>query len=1235
MSRHSVLPVLCQLAILSLLALIASPATAQVTSGTLYGTVKDPSGAYVSNARVTVHSDTVGAERTVTTNDRGDFVVPNMPPSTYTLTIDAQGFKKTTAKGIVLSAADKLNAGEYTLQVGGTAETVTVAADAGQLQLQSESGERSDVITDRQIKDLALNGRNILEMVKVVPGVVSNIDGSQAGRGNLDQFNINGTRGNQHEYTIDGTSNVDTGNNGAEHVTLNPDAVAEVKVLTSNYQAEFGKAAGGQVIVSTKSGTNQWHGNGRFFHRHEQFNANEWFNKQAQGQNIVNGKPENTPPKYRYNYAGYQLGGPIKKDKLYFFFGQEYYRQLLPSGTSSVRVPTQAEINGDFSQSFDSSGNLLVIYDPNTGQPFPGNKIDPTQLTAAQQSVFSQVQKVLSLFPQPNVSGIDAYNRVDVYSVNNPRREDYLRIDYQLNNSNRLFGRWIHNSSNTVWPLGNSLWGGYGNIAYPGGIIETEPGWDLALNLTTTITPTLLNELSFGPSVSRTTFGGSHGNISRGVNGITLPLLYPVDNSTPIPDMSFNGASGVNWAGTGYLGALPWFQANTTINVNDNLTKVLDKHTLKFGMFYQRSRKDQPAWGNYNGQFNFDSCITSASVSELNCDASSVGSGNPYASALLGAFRGFDQTSSRPRGFFRYNQLEFYAQDTWKATSRLTLDYGVRFAWIPPQYDAKNQVAVFNPALYDPSQAVRIYNPAVGGGVYDPGNPGNVIQDPFGILVDTVVPGSGNLTNGFGFASAGYPKGGWNDRGIMPEPRFGFAYDLLGTHRTVLRGGFGTAHDRIQGNQIFNPVFSNPNLALTPSIANNNATNLPALASSGAISPLGNVVAVDRKGQVPVVYSYSLGIQHEIANGTTLDIAYVGTLSRHLSTIRNVNQVPLGTAFTRAAQDPTAYGGTVPAVEPNLPTAYANAGYSFAGDTVKDARLLDAYPNLSYYSWTAPPQYMKFDGTANYNSLQVSAQRRFSHGLTFGAAYTWSKALTTASSDGEWVDSFNSRLIDYRAADFDRRHVLAINYVYDLPNVTKHFSGPKWLSYVTDNFQVDGFVQAMSGAPLPQGGGTAGWAASQQWNGTIQTWQTPSFWLQTTSDPNHSVSTSKFDPNAFVLPPIGPPQRGERNLYGGAMQAWTIALLKNFPLGNEARYLQLRLEAFNVFNHPNFQDLNMGWNISPPSGSSPATLSPSPGLRPAGQSTAGNYGSFFGEYNDTYTGNGGPRVIQLGVKLYF
>jgi len=403
---------------------------------------------------------------------------------------------------------------------------------------------------------------------------------------------------------------------------------------------------------------------------------------------------------------------------------------------------------------------------------------------------------------------------------------------------------------------------------------------------------------------------------------------------------------------TGYLGGTPWHQANTTINVNDNVTWVRSNHTLKAGIFYQRSRKDQVAWNNINGGFNFNLAATGGGT----CPGpDSCTLGDPIASALIGEFQSFSQSTARPLGKFRYNQFEFYLQDTWKVTSRLTLDYGMRFSWIPLQYDANNPVALFDPVAYDPATAVTI------------DSNGNV------------VPGSGNPLDGMTYTkNHEIPTGGWNSRGVMPEPRLGFAYDLFGTHKTILRGGGAMMHDRTQGNLIFNTVFNNPALVQTAQLSAGNIADLP-----GAVGSFGNgvqgdknIIGASRDGKVPTVYSFSLGIQHEIAHGTTLDLAYVGTLSRHLITARDGNTIPYGTAFTREAQDPNNYaGGVVPAVEPNLNPVYAAAGLSFSGIY---AYGHPAYTNAALVPYKGYGQitYLEFDGTSNSNSLQASLQRR-------------------------------------------------------------------------------------------------------------------------------------------------------------------------------------------------------------------------------------------------------------------
>lgn len=1169
----------CQFTLLAaLICLLGAGVSAQVTSGTIFGTVQDTSGAFIPNATVTVTNPSNGITRKVATSNDGAFIVPNLLPGTYTVTADAANFKKLEKQNVILSAGDRLNAGEFVLAVGANEQSVTVTADAAQLQLQSNSGERSDLISSKQLNDVALNGRMVLDYMRLIPGVISQFDGSASTTYGIGAFNVNGTRANTHEYTIDGSSNVDTGDNATTHVTINPDAIAEMKVLTSNYQAEFGKAGGGQVAVSTKSGTNEFHGNARFFHRNEGMNANNWFADQA---NAVT--PGSVPiALYRYNYFGYQVGGPIKKNKAYFFWGQEYYRQLIPTGgLDEFRTPTALERKGDFSQT------PFTIYNPATGTPFPGNKIDPSTLSAAQQNIFTNVSKLLSLYALPNLTAASPTdpNYATQLSFAEPRREDILRIDFQINEKNRLYGRWVNNRDQATSPMETWNLNCMGQLQLPGGCVNNSPSWNVALNLVTTISPTLLNEFSVGPSVTRSSWSGTNGNLSIGKNGISLPMLYPVAPSTSIPDMGFSGNNlPYPWS---YFGANPWYQANTTIDLNDNVTWVKNNHALKFGVFYQRSRKDQIAWGNSNGQYSIDNCATSSDP--VGCTDNN--SGMAYASGLLGYFRSFDQSSTRPIGYFRYNQFEFYAQDTWKVKPRLTLDYGMRFAWIPPQYDAHNQIALFNPALYDPAAAVKI--------------------DADG----NIIPGSGNLLDGIGSSKNGtLPQGGWKSRGIMPEPRLGFAYDLTRDHNTVLRGGFGTSHDREQGNLVFNTVFQNPINVVTPTVNNGNMLDIASLPQS-APGVLGGIYAADQSGKVPVIYSYSLGIQRELGKGTTLDVAYVGTQGRHLVAARDLNAVPFGTTFTRAAQNPANFaGGVVPAVEPNLPPEYAAAGLSFTGQF--------AYPTnyLVPYKGYGQIQYYDFGATSNYNSLQVSVQRRFTRGLTFGGVYTWSHTLTTANGDQDFQYSQFTRQLDYRTADFDRTHVVAINYVYDVPNLTKHFGGPTWLSYITDNFQLSGITQFESGAPVPDysvnGNDMAIWVPANVLTGSEQWGALPPAW--TGLDKNGNL----------ILPSLGRPFTGSRSvLRDGGMQNWDMSIFKNIPLGkNEHRYIQLRGEAFNIFNHPNFDQKDYAANLTLPSCSST-------GCTP--MSIAPNNPTTFGHYISQYSGVGGPRVLQLAAKFYF
>jgi hypothetical protein len=1104
---------------------------------------------------------------------------------------------------------------------------VTVEASAAQLQLQTESGERSGEITGQQLNDLAMNGRMIFDYLKVLPGIISTFNGAQSSKGGLSSFNVNGARGGQVQLTVDGVTNVDSGCNCATQVTINPDAVAEVKMLTSNFQAEYGKAAGGQMAIITRNGTNQFHGNGRWFHRNEGLNANNWFNDQTNALDVAAGNAPSQPKeKYRYNYFGGQIGGPVlipgtdfnkNKDKVFFFFSEEVYRQLLPGGYDQTYMPTMDEINGNFANSKDGNGNPLFVVDPTTGAQFPGNVIPADRINKQIQ------QYLLKVLPRPNADDpetgangpLNRYNYVTALTTTHPRREDIGRLDYQVNANNRAFFTVINNAGQQYLPEGLSPQG-ISNFAFPGGMFLQEPGYNVSGHLTSAITTTLINDFTAGWTVNQQHIYSVNDQVLA--SKYNIPLLYPVGADSPVPDMSFGGISNQNGSWS-YLGSLPWRNGDTVINLTDNVTKLLGKHTLKAGIFIERSRKDQSSWGNANGTFNF-------SGNDNTQQSMGMQTGDPYANALLGYFTSFQQQNARQRGYYRYSNVEFFLQDTYKVLPRLTLDLGMRFAWVQPQNDALNQVSYFDADAFDSAKAVRLYMrvPDGSGKAFDPGT-GAVVD---GSLYGTVVPGSGNPYNGMVSAKNGGLPGGFEDRGLMPEPRVGFAWDVTGKGKTVLRGGFGMAHDRFQGNPIYNLVVGNPPNSIDPTFHYGTLNSIRTLAQNAAIGTV-NAIGFEKSGKVPTIYSYSLSIQQDLGWGTVLDLAYVGNQSRHLSQKYNQNAIPYATTFSQAAQDPAKYNDNKYVVTPEvwIPQQYKDAGFQYMGDKAYDSEFLrrfQGYNDIEYWNW---------DGDANYNSLQISVNKRMGKVINFGAAYTYSKSLATSSSDGQWTNIIDPKVYNYTLASWDRPHVLAINYTYNLPKFSKFMGNSKVVSYITDGFQYEGIGQFLSGPPQTVGC-DCGWYGTQFLTGS---WTEPAnFVLVGNPSSAYGDPYGHVNPNALRMPQIGTPQPWAQNyVRSGGTNRWDMSVFKNIPLGNnEQRYLQLRLEAFNVFNHPQFYGLNLwaqpnwngnywawAWNY--------ANAVPAPNVRPDGK--VGSVGQYFGEYN----GSGDERVVQLGVKLYF
>ena len=1208
--------------------LLAGAAFAQ-SSGSIAGTVKDSNGGVVPGATVTASDPSRGLTQATTTNGEGDFVFPLLPPGTYTLNIGFAGFKKSERSGVVVPVATKISVGDVVLEVGNISDTVTVAAEAGQLEVQTESGERSNVVTNRQLRNIALNGRNVVDLMRTIPGViaggvtanaastVTNITGG---------FSINGTRSAQHEYTVDGVTNLNLGNNTGALVSVNPDALDEVKVLTSNYQAEYGRAGGGFIALTTRGGSNELHGGGRYFRRHDSMNADPYFN------NLRGGSANSFPrPLYRYNFYGFDVGGPIViphvvngKNKLFFFFSQEYYRQLVPQAASvNILVPTAAERGGDFSKSVDGTGKAVSITDPTTGVPFPGNIIPANRLYATGKTI-------LNFLPASNTTaGGNVYNYTSQVPSSYPRSENILRGDYQITPSARLSVRWVYNRDDQQFAYGTTT----ASWNFPLTITDRKngPGSIPTISLTNNITPTLINEFIFGAGRGGVTIAPKDDKATRSVTGINTPLLYPDANASGlIPSLNFGGIPSSTTANTSVFGVFD--QRFAIWHAMDNVTKVKGNHVFKFGFYYQSASNASNSQTHVEGDIDF----TNSASNPLN-------TGNPFANALLGVYTSYRQDSAKPLGDYIYHDISWYAQDTWKIHPRLTLDLGMRFSWYQPVYNraGNGDGGFFNPSLYDQAKTPRIYRPvcvgastcASGAATYRALDPAlsatPTLANTLGsFYVGKLVPGSGNFTDGIALVSNGYPKGGINAPLILPQPRVGLAWDVMGSHKTVVRAGFGVTFDRYQSG-ITGFGITNPPFVLSPTLSNGYLQDITS-GGGGALSPL-TISGVNENSKFPTIYSYSFGVQRNIGAGTVVDVAFVGSQSRHLARRTNLNAPAYGTTFKSQAQDPTKFaGGVIPATEAGLPSIYSAAGVNFSGANalpVDYLRPYQGYSDITYY---------QFDANSNYKSLQVEFRRRFTKGLTFSAAYTLSRTMTTVSDDGTYTNIKDSHF-DYGLANFDRTHYFVGTFVWDLPKPGSVLGGNAGMRAIFGNWTITGNTSVATGSPTELGLSISGQDSGNRLLGTYSAGnlvgQSPRFLINGSPQDGGTINMA-----AFSVPGVnnaGPYPRFY--LRNPGIHNQDLSIFKNLPMGGDGkRFLQLRVEAFNVFNHPQFSGYNLATNVVNAAGQTGNTifsnftgLAVTNNVRPSGNSSV--LGTYFGEYN----GARDMRIIQVAAKFYF
>ncbi|MBC7926497.1 MAG: hypothetical protein H7039_12645, partial [Bryobacteraceae bacterium] len=777
-------------------------------------------------------------------------------------------------------------------------------------------------------------------------------------------------------------------------------------------------------------------------------------------------------------------------------------------------------------------------------------------------------------FPAPTVDKniTRDYNLESQISTGKPRREDLIRVDYNITSNMRVFTHYINNKNSTTTPYGSFVLGS--NLPLIP-ITDARPGKSFAAGFTTLLSPVMTNEFTFGYGKNDILIAPTAGAsvLSKQTTGIDLPVLYPsAVQDNYIPSFGYGGTK-INNSNSYGTGRAPFVNFNNTIDIIDNFSRVQGSHLLKFGIYMQHSRKNQSPDGDPNGFYDFG-----------DSPANPFDTGYGFSNAALGIYQTFRQNNKYATGEYRYWNVEWYAQDTWKVARRLTLDYGLRMALIQPQYDQSLQTASWLRERYDPAQAVRLYYPVYSAsGALTGAIDRRTGQTLPSFAVGRIVPNSGNILNGIVQAGKDIEKGLIKNRGIHWGPRVGIAWDVLGDQTFVIRTGGGIYFDRYQGNRVFS-MLNNPPTALPAQLTFGYASQIdPATALIGPPS----LNAFDYNGQVPTVFSYNFGIQKRLPGDFVLDVAYVGSQSRHLQNQINLNAIPYG-AFFRPE----------------------NAG-------LNDANFYRPYPGFGDI------RLFKADANANYNSLQVSANRRLARDLFFDLSYTWSRALTTASGDGDFarIDDKNRQGF-YGLADFHRKHNLAVNFIYEIPTPLK---GNRIAKAAFGAWQLSGIYQFLSGQPDSIGFGITG-VNNQILTGSF----TEGARVRLVGDPTKGVAGGPYfniNPDAFRIPVVGSVGLDAPNRYflRPGVNNWNMSLQKTISIVERAR-LQFRFDAFNVFNHTQFSDYNRTLNYS-------GLNNPTPTNLPRFNEATGRWDNpvGFGAVNAVRD----PRTVQLVMRIQF
>lgn len=1218
------------------------------------GTLTDSSGASVSGAKVTILNEATQASREITTGSNGYFVADELSAGTYTVIGEKTGFKKTTAKGNVVTAGGRLTV-DLVLELGAITETVTVTATGE--TVNTTSGEISTTVTQKQVLDLALNQRHYESLVSLVPG--ASLQGSGTNPAALtSSYNnsvadINGQRLDGQNWSVDGGFNLDSGSNNSVFNQVGVDFIQEVDIQTSNYDAEFGRADSSTINVITKSGGSQYHGSGFEFVQNNIFNAENAGTKltspTATGYTAV--------PPFHFNDYGWDAGGPIPylqpKGKLFFFGGQEWrkFRGVYPGLTTASAqetFPTAAEVAGNFT---DVSGLVLktpaVIPASCGGTLYTAtNVINPACIAgdgAAIANLYTAAAKLSTAGALPTA----ATSNNLTFNLANPLnlREDIARIDERFNDKQSLYFRYIHDNVDIFNPY--STFGAGGALPVDPDLRD-RPGYNMQLSWTDVIRPTLINEAKInadwhsqrtpvqGTAWERTAYGFQF--IPPLGNPTMFPNGLPTISFTANPAFPTSGPAGVNGPAPNFLEA-----PTTDINPADNLSWQVHSHALKFGAEFARNRKTQNSRTNYDGTINFSP--------NAGATTGSNSTGDAFADALLGNFNTLGQNSAVTVGQFRFNDFESYGQDTWKATRKLSLVFGLRYIHTTPTYAQGNNMTNFNPFAFNPA-----LEPTFTGGLatssINPSSPGlcsgplmNVVGTPVltiecnGLQRPGQVPGDQAsrvpITSSdpqlLAAISTGAARGFYQQENLW-GPRVGFSYSPFSNNKTVVRGGFGIFYDKPEGNLLGLGINSQGYVpwATSASISGTNASlsqfdSAPGAASVPAPSTI-SLNGVDPNLVVARSNQYSLGVQRELPDAMLLQVSYVGNLGRHILRAPSINNA----SWTQQGFIPVSPNPNTLACPSGInATAYQCSSSGFAPALLSKDQIR---PYLGYSSI----QMALSDVNSNYNALQINLTKRAGI-LTSTVSYTYSK---TMADDGGAGSAYNENqepecpftclvstaanpvLVNggttpvasgtqtggvveswkqfyYGKASFDATHIVAATFTAEWP-WGRHLTG--FRGAVAKGWSLSALTHYQTGAPL-----TATASQALGLNGSNVT-------RLAAIVPGQSLAFSGtcpaqklcwVNPNAFATESkLGAGDTPIGDIIGPDFYQWDMSARKLFRLPwREGMSLQFQADAFNVFNRVN-------WN--------------NPTVNNAGSSS-------FGEI----TGANPARVLQFGGKISF